>query len=436
METLIIKSGKVLTSDGFRNTDLLIKDSVISDIGSFTEIDADRVIDATNLYVLPGMIDPQVHFREPGLTHKEDIYTGSLGAVAGGITSFFEMPNTNPATTTMELLNQKYEIASRTSLANYSFFLGASSDNIDQIKTLEGNCGLKIFMGSSTGDLLVEDDETLDKIFSVCPKIIAVHAEDENILRESAKFVTGDDFRMHMKARPVEAAVNATKRAISLALKHDKRLHVLHLSTAEEVDMIRKHKHTGLITAETTPQHLILSGPEVYNEIGAYGQMNPPIRESRHKEGLWEGLSDGTIDCIATDHAPHTIDEKSKGYGSAPSGMPGVETSLTLMLNEASKGKASIKDIVRWMSSNPADVYKIKGKGTISKGFDADLVLVDFDKKKTISNKNTYTKCGWSAFNGTKTRGWPVTTIVNGNIVFDHGVFFEDVKGKKIQFKS
>ena len=289
-------------------------------------------------------------------------------------------------------------------------------------------------MGSSTGDLLVEDDETLDSIFSVCKKIIAVHAEDEDILRECARFVTGNDFSMHMKARPVDAAVNATKRAIRLALKHNRRLHVLHVSTAEEVGMIREHKDTGLITAETTPQHLILSGPDIYDRIGAYGQMNPPIRSSRHRDGLWEGLRDGTIDCIATDHAPHTVEEKSMGYGKAPSGMPGVETSLTLKLDQASRGNAELEDIVRWMSSNPASIYKAIGKGAIKEGADADITIVDLDIKKTIRNSDTYTKCGWSAFDGAETKGWPVMTIVNGNIVFDRGEFNDKVKGKKVQF--
>ena len=437
MNTLAIKNGAIVTPDGVKNQDIIIKNGIIAEIGNLNIADDIYIIDATNLHVLPGIIDPQVHFREPGLTHKEDIETGSMGAVAGGITTFFEMPNTSPATTTIDLLNQKYKIANSKSLANYSFFLGATYNNLDQILKLEDSCGLKIFMGSSTGDLLVDDDVILEKIFSSCNRIIAVHAEDEAILNMSSKYMVGRKFSLHMKARPVEAAVCATKKAINLALKHEKRLHVLHLSTADEVEMIRKIKYTGLVTAETTPQHLTLSGPDIYDKIGSYAQMNPPIRDIKHQEGLWEGLHDGTIDCIATDHAPHTIQEKSLEYGSAPSGMPGVETSLTIMLNHVNNGKARIEDIANWMSYNPAKIYKAIGKGKIAAGEDGDLTIVDLKRSHKIQNKNTYTKCGWSAFDGMVTQGWPIKTIVNGNIVFNRDSeikFNNTIKGEKVRF--
>ena len=435
-KTILIKGGQIVTSKETKQADVLISDQKIIDVAPSIQVSHDYLINANNHFILPGIIDPQVHFREPGLTHKEDISTGSMAAASGGVTTFFEMPNTMPTTTTKKTLNQKYEIAKKNSLVNYNFFFGATKDNIEEIKSLKECCGLKIFMGSSTGSLLVNEDEALDRIFSVCNKVIAVHAEDEDILNQSAHYAKGTDFNMHLKARPVEAAVTATKKAIKLALKYKKRLHVLHVSTAEEVDMIRQHKPTQLITAETTPQHLLLEAPHIYNEMGAFAQMNPPIREKYHQDALWEGLFDGTINCIATDHAPHTLSEKKLPYGQAPSGMPGVETSLTLMLNEVSNQKATINNIVQWMCENPVKAYKIKNKGFVKPGFDADLTIVDMNKKKTILNDNMKTKCGWSAFHGVETTGWPITTIVLGHIVYDNEKLNLDIRGKKVKLDS
>ena len=255
-------------------------------------------------------------------------------------------------------------------------------------------------------------------------------------MKDSAKFTTGSDFANHTKARPVEAAVRATQKAIDLALKYNRKLHVLHLSTAEEVEMIRKHKSTGLITCETTPQHLLMEAPDIYNKIGSFAQMNPPIRTKRHQKELWSGLMDGTINCIATDHAPHTLEEKNLPYGQAPSGMPGVETSLTLILNEVSKGKISLKDVVKWMSENPAKLYNIRNKGFLKAGYDADITIIDMDKEKVISNDFMKTKCGWTAFNGFITKGWPITTIVNGEIVYDKETLNMEVRGRKVSFKQ
>ena len=431
----LIKNGYLINSSKISKQDILIDNGKIIEIGESLDIDMDNIIDATNKHIFPGLIDPQVHFRDPGLTHKEDLRTGSMACAAGGITTFFEMPNTDPATTTIEKLDQKYNTASQKSITNYSFFLGATSNNLEEINNLKNNCGLKIFMGSSTGNLLVDNDEALEKIFATCNRVIAVHAEDEEILKESAKSIQGNDFSHHTKARPVEAAVAATTKAINLALKYKKRLHVLHLSTAEEVELIRQNKSSNLITCETTPQHLLMQAPDVYNEIGAFAQMNPPIRGKRHQEELWRGLLDGTIDCIATDHAPHTLDEKKLPYGQAPSGMPGVETSLTLMLNEVSKGRIKLENVVKWMSENPAKLYRLKNKGFLKPGYDADITIVDMNKQKTISNESMKTKCGWTAFNGEKTTGWAETTIVNGNIVYDNEKLVLDFSGKKVDFE-
>ena len=435
-KTLLIKNGSLVSSSEILKSDIFISDGKILEIGPSLNMDADKVIDAENKYIFPGGIDPQVHFRDPGLTHKEDLHTGSMSAAAGGITTFFEMPNTNPSTTTIEKLNQKYDVASEKSLVNYSFFLGATENNLDEIKKMDDNCGLKIFMGSSTGDLLVDDDDVLADIFSVCNKVIAVHAEDEKTLKEAAKKVQGGDFTSHPDARPVEAALRATTKAVELALKFEKKLHILHLSTAEEVEFIRKHKHSGLITAETTPQHLLLHSPDIYNEIGSLGQMNPPIREKYHQKELWAGLKDGTIECVATDHAPHTLEEKSQPYGKAPSGMPGIQTSLTLMLNEVSNERINLEDVVKWMCENPARLYKIKNKGFLKVNYDADIVIVDMDKEKTITNEDMHSKCGWTAFDGFTTKGWPITTIVNGNIVYNDEKLNLDIRGKKVEFSS
>ena len=432
--TLIIKNGLVVNKNKINKGDILIKNGIIEQIGNISHVEDANIINANDKYIIPGVIDPQVHFREPGLTHKEDIQSGSMACAAGGITTFFEMPNTNPATINSKLLTNKFERAAKTSLVNFSFFLGATSDNINEIKSLKNSCGLKIFMGSSTGDLLVDNDDVLEQIFKNCNKIIAVHAEDEQILNASKVHIKDGDFTSHPKARPVSAAVKATKKAIRLSLKYNKRLHILHLSTAEEVEIIRQYKSTGLITCETTPQHLLMHAPDIYNKIGSYAQMNPPIRSRRHQDELWKGLMDGTINCIATDHAPHTIEEKKLNFGSAPSGMPGVQTSLTLLLNEVSNKRISIFDVVKWMCSNPANLYKIKNKGVIKEGYDADITILDMKLKKKILNKDMYSKCGWTAFDGKETTGWPVTTIVNGNVVYNDGRLNMKVKGKAVTF--
>ena len=433
---ILIKNGTIVDSKTQIKRDVLISNGKIKKVEKNINSQADRIIDASQKFIIPGVIDPQVHFREPGLTHKEDIKSGARAAVCGGITTFFEMPNTNPATTNSKLLEEKFKIAEKSSVANFSFFLGATPNNIDEIKNLKGNCGVKIFMGSSTGDLLVDRDSDIEKIFKYCNKIIAIHSEDEQVLNETAKTIKNPNFSDHPNMRPVKAAVTSTNKAINFALKYKKRLHVLHLSTSEEVKIIRKIKNTGLVTSETTPQHLLLNAPDIYDDIGSYAQMNPPIREKHHQEELWKGLFDGTINCIATDHAPHTIQEKNKPYGIAPSGMPGVETSLPLMLNQVNKGKITLQDIIKWMCENPAKIYQIKNKGFIKEGFDADIALVDLNKIKTIRAKNMQSKCGWSAFEGLEVKGWPIMTIVNGNIVYENESINDKFFGKRTIFND
>ena len=438
METkkLLIKNGTLVNSHKSYKSDILIEDGKIKEIAPQINDESIKIIDANNLHVIPGAIDPQVHFREPGLTHKEDIHSGSRAAVAGGITTFFEMPNTNPSTISVELLNQKNEIARNTSVANYSFFIGATHHNIEEIKKINNNCGIKIFMGSSTGNLLVDDETALENIFAHATRVVAVHAEDEDILNEIAQKIKPAKFSDHVKMRPVEAAVTATKKAIKYALKYNKKLHVLHISTAEEVEIIRQHKAPNLITAETTPQHLLLEAPDIYDRIGSLGMMNPPIREKYHQDELWKGLRDGTIQCIATDHAPHTLEEKNNPYEKSPAGMPGVETSLPLMLNQVNKGAIELTDVVKWMCENVTKIYGIKNKGFIKTGYDADITIIDMNKEKAVLGSNMQSKCGWSAFDNQKLKGWPITTIVNGNVVFENETVSTQFLGKPVLFNE
>ena len=289
-------------------------------------------------------------------------------------------------------------------------------------------------MGSSTGTLLVDDETALENIFAHATRVIAVHAEDEDILNEVAQKIKPTKFSDHVKMRPVEAAVTATKKAIKYALKYNKKLHILHLSTAEEVGIIRQYKSTNLITAETTPQHLLLESPDIYNRIGSLGQMNPPIREKYHQDELWKGLRDGTINCIATDHAPHTLEEKNNPYDKSPAGMPGIETSLPLMLNQVTAGKIELTDVVKWMCENVTKIYGIKNKGFIKPGYDADITIIDMNKEKVVKGNQMQSKCGWSAFDNQKLKGWPITTIVNGNIVYDNEMINTKFLGKPVLF--
>ena len=435
-QKLLIKNGTLVNSSKIYKSDILLENGFIKDVAAQINDEDAKIIDATNLHIIPGAIDPQVHFREPGLTHKEDIHSGSRAAVAGGITTFFEMPNTNPSTITVELLKQKYEIAKNTSVANYSFFIGATHTNIEEIKKINDNCGIKIFMGSSTGNLLVDDETALENIFAHATRVVAVHAEDEDILNEIAQKIKPTKFSDHIKMRPVEAAVAATKKAIKYALKYNKKLHILHLSTAEEVEIIRQYKSTNLITAETTPQHLLLEAPDIYDRIGSLGMMNPPIREKYHQNELWKGLKDGTIQCIATDHAPHTLKEKNNPYEKSPAGMPGVETSLPLMLNQVTKGNIELTDVVKWMCENVTKIYGIKNKGFIKPGYDADITIIDMNKEKVVLGNNMQSKCGWSAFDNDKLKGWPIITIVNGNIVFENETVSTKFLGKPVLFNE
>jgi dihydroorotase len=410
-----------------------LENGKISKLGQIDEKYAEQIIDASHLYLLPGALDPQVHFRDPGLTWKEDLRTGSIAAASGGVTSFFDMPNTKPSTITIEAMAERKRNAAGKCVVNYNFFIGATNTNLEVLNGVENVPGIKIFMGSSTGDLLVSDLKDLDEIFGNGSRLIAVHAEDDGIIdaaKEIYKYST--DFNHHQFVRPPEAALKATTLAVELSIKYQRRLHILHLTTEDEVRYLEIQKSKAPISVEVCPQHFLLSAPYVYEKLGAYAQMNPPLRDMKHGEALWNGLTQGVIDCIATDHAPHTHEEKANPFGSAPSGMPGVETSLPLMLDRANRGLCKLEDVVKWMCEKPVELYKVKNKGHIHVGYDADLVLVDMGKQKTIENGKLFTKVNWSPYHGWNTTGWPVTTIVNGHIVFQDGGIDESVKGREI----
>lgn len=434
-DLLISNAQIILPDDNILLGDLIIRDGKIAEIGTNLSIDTDNVIDATGLTLMPGVIDPQVHFREPGLEHKEDLFTASCACAKGGVTSFLEMPNTVPLTTTQEMLDDKLHRASQKCLVNYGFFMGATAENLDDLREARPACGIKIFMGSSHGALLVSTEEEIEPIFAKGSRLIAVHAEDQARIMARRLLFKGDtNPAIHSLIQDEEAALNATKLAVKLADKYQRRLHILHLSTGIEAEYLREHK-SPWITTEVTPQHLLLNTND-YDRLGTLAQMNPPLRSPENNEILWKALMDGVIDCIATDHAPHTLEEKAKPYPHSPSGMPGVETSLPLMLTEYKKGRCSLHQVVKWMCTNPAKLYKIPHKGEIKVGYDADVILVDLNNYAPVLKENLATKCGWSPFEGWILTGWPVYTIVNGEIALNKGELQTEVRGKALTFEE
>ena len=434
--SLLIRRARIILPSGeFIVGDVLTRDHKIVKV-SPSDIDetATRVIDADGLTLLPGVIDPQVHFREPGLEHKEDLFTASCACAKGGVTSFLEMPNTRPLTITQEALNDKLERASSKCLVNYGFFIGATADNLSELLHASPTPGIKIFMGSMHGPLLVDPQEILEAIFASGEILIAVHAEDQSRLRQRREeFANIHDVAIHSQIQDNQAALIATQRALKLSKKYRRRLHILHMSTAEEANLLREDKPSW-VTAEVTPQHLLLN-TTAYEEIGTLAQMNPPLRTSHDNEVLWQALLDGVIDFIATDHAPHTLEEKAQVYPKTPSGMPGVETSLPLMLTAAEEGRCSVAQVVNWMSTAVASAYSIPNKGLIAPGYDADLVLVDLNSRKKVRREELLTKCGWSPFEGWNLTGWPVTTIVGGEIVYHKGELNTKSRGKPLNFE-
>jgi dihydroorotase len=428
MKTLIKNAVVVLPNESLR-TSVLIDGTKIVDIDPAIQVAADNVVDATGLHLLPGVVDDQVHFREPGLTHKEDLYTASRACAKGGVTTFLEMPNTNPNTITLEALESKLALAAGKSLVNYGFYIGATPDNVDVLKRAQRTPGIKIFIGSSTGNLLVDSQEALERIFAETTLTACAHCEDETTVRANAERLAGTtDIRDHSRIRDHAAAIIATRRAIDLAKRHKHRFHVLHVSTGAETPLIADHGN--LITAEVCPHHLFFNVDD-YARLGSLVQMNPSIKTKEDNEQLWQALLDGLIQVIATDHAPHTLEEKRQPYPKSPSGLPAVENSLALMLNQVHQGRCTIEQVVKWMCDAPARVWDIVDKGRIAVGYDADLVLVNLNKTATIRNDEQETKSKWSPWDGETLTGWPVRTWVMGHEVFREGVIDESRLGSE-----
>ena len=434
--SLLIRRARILLPNGeFLVGDVLISDGKIVRVAPEIAESADREIDAIGLTLLPGVIDPQVHFREPGLEHKEDLFTASCACAKGGVTSFLEMPNTRPLTTTQAALDDKLSRAAQKCLVNYGFFIGATPENLPDLLDANPTPGIKVFMGSMHGQLLMDGEENLERVFSKGDRLIAVHAEDQTrINQRRQEFAGSTDLAVHSQIQDNQAALLATQLAVKLSKKYQRRLHILHLSTGEEAEFLRQEK-PSLVTAEVTPQHLLLN-TSAYEKIGSLAQMNPPLREKRDNEILWQALLDGVIDCIATDHAPHTLEEKAQEYPNSPSGMPGVETSLPLMLTQAVEGRCTVAQVAHWMSSAVAKAYNIPNKGQIAPGFDADLVLVDLDKYRPVVGAEMASKCGWSSFEGWNLTGWPVVTVVGGKVVFENGKLDTNVRGEALRFDA
>lgn len=439
--TILILNALLVNEGRIEPRDVFIKDGLIEQIGSdLSGLKANRIIDATGKYLLPGVIDDQVHFREPGLTHKATIYTEAKAAVAGGTTSFMEMPNTVPNALTQELLADKYNIGAETSLANYSFYMGTSNDNYDEVMRtdIQNVCGLKIFMGSSTGNMLVDDEHVLSRVFANFPALIATHCEDEATVKarlEKYKTMYGDNppYDIHAIIRNEEACYKSSSMAVELAKKHKTRLHILHISSSDEIPLFAKgpiaDKH---ITSEVCVHHLWFDA-EDYVQLGNQIKCNPAIKHG-HKEKLFQALLDDHFDVIATDHAPHTWDEKQQAYWQAPSGLPLVQHSLNVMLEFYKQGKISLEKIVQKMSHAVADCFQIDRRGYIREGYWADLTLVDLNQTTLVDKNSLYSRCAWSPFEGTEFQSKVTHTIVSGNIVFANGKFDESKKGHRLKF--
>ncbi|OUL20913.1 dihydroorotase [Nostoc sp. T09] len=434
-KSLLIRRARIILPNGELIVgDVLTRDRQIVEVAPEISTQTPTTeIDAAGLTLLPGVIDPQVHFREPGLEHKEDLFTASCACAKGGVTSFLEMPNTRPLTTNQQTLDDKLQRASSKCLVNYGFFIGATAENLPDLLTAKPTPGIKIFMGSMHGQLLVDQEAALEAIFAQGDRLIAVHAEDQaRINQRRQEFAGIHDPAIHSQIQDNQAALLATKLALKLSKKYQRRLHILHMSTAEEADLLRQDKPSW-VTAEVTPQHLLLN-TSAYEKIGTLAQMNPPLRSPHDNQVLWQALRDGVIDFIATDHAPHTLAEKAQEYPNSPSGMPGVETSLALMLTAAMEGQCTIAQVVHWMSNAVAVAYGIPNKGAIAPGYDADLVLVDLNTYRPVRREELLTKSGWSPFEGWNLTGWAVTTIVGGEIVYDKGKLNTEVRGQVLTF--
>ena len=435
MLDLIIKNGTCFIDGKLSKKDIGITNGKISHIEDSINESAKNNFDADKLIVLPGCLDTQVHFREPGSIDTEDLHSGSRAAIVGGITGVFEMPNTNPPTSTKKEFQKKLDLAKNRMYSNYAFYFGATADNANELadlKNLEGCCGIKLFAGSSTGNLLVADEKDIETVFKNSSKVVAVHSEDEEILNKNKKLIKDGDVHSHPIWRSEECAVSSTRRIVRIAERYNKKAHVLHITTKQEIDFLSQHK--GNITFEITPQHLTIYAPDCYDKLGTYAQMNPPIRDKSHYDRLWYAVKNNYNDTIGSDHAPHLKVNKDKKYPNSPSGMPGVQTLMPVMLNHVNNGKLSLNQLITLVCENPVKIFGIKNKGYIKKDFDADFTIVDMNKTIEIKNEKIESKCKWSPFNGEKFLGTPVATIINGEIKMKNGEILGDPTGKPMLF--
>lgn len=436
---LILEGGTCVLPSGTTVADIGIIGDKIADIGTLTMAQAKARQTCRGLHILPGVIDTQVHFREPGAPQKECLETGMQAAAAGGVTSVFEMPNTNPLTVTPDTLQDKLDRAAGGAWTDYAFYFGGTAQNAKNLpewENLPGVCGIKIFMGSSTGDLLTETDDAVRAVLSNGKRVVAVHSEDEAMMRAAKDEILGQgtaDVSLHPVWRSVEAAVSSTKRLIRISKETNRRVHVLHISTAEELPLLQEAK--GMVTCEVLPNHLTLSAPECYERLGSLAQQNPPIREERHREALWKAVQNGLIDILGSDHAPHTWEEKSASYPNSPSGTPGVQTLVPVMLNHVNQGRLSLERFVDLTAYGPARIHQILEKGRIAAGYDADFTIVDMQREETITNAQQKSRAGWTPYDGMKVKGWPVMTVIRGHTVMRDGELTEKI-GRPVRFKE
>jgi dihydroorotase len=432
---LILKGGTVVNHDGEGARDLGIRAGRFAAIGDLSRASAGEAIDCRGLHLLPGVIDSHVHFREPGLTHKEDLESGSRGAVLGGVTAVFEMPNTDPTTTTAEAIADKVARGHRRMHCDFAFYVGATRDNtkhLSELEMLPGVCAVKVFMGSSTGSLLIEDDDGVRAVLKCIRRRAAFHSEDEYRLRERMNLRVEDDPRSHPVWRDATAALMCTQRLIALARETGKRVHVLHVTTKDEAEFLAGHKDVA--SAEATPAHLTLEAPGCYERFGTLAQLNPPIRDAGHREGLWHGLAQGVIDSIGSDHSPHTREEKAHPYPKTHSGMTGVQTLVPLMLDHVNAGRLSLLRLVDLTSAGPARVFGIAAKGRIAVGYDADLTVVDLKRRETITDKWIASRAGWTPYAGVTVTGWPVGTVIRGHKAMWEGSLVAPGRGERVRF--
>ncbi len=434
---LIVRGGEVANHAGRGRADVGVRDGRIAFIGDLGQADAGEVVDASGLTVLPGVIDTQVHFREPGLEWKEDLETGSRAAALGGVVAVFEMPNTNPNTIDPATLQDKLNRARDRMWTDHAFYIGGTHENADHLGELErlpGCCGVKVFMGASTGDLLIADDDGVRKVLNNVSRRATFHSEDEYRLEERRSLARAGDWTSHPEVRDAESAIMSTRRLVRLARETGKRIHVLHVTTAEEIEFLAAHKDVA--TVEVTPQHLTLDGDEAYARLKGYAQMNPPIRNAPHIAGLWRGIQQGVVDVLGSDHAPHTAEEKARPYPASPSGMPGVQTLVPIMLTHVANGRMTLERFIDLTSAGAQRIFNIAGKGRLAEGYDADLTLVDLKAKRVITHDQQATRAGWTPFDGFEATGWPMATIVRGRVVMKDGELIGQAHGRPVRFQE